>query len=189
MSRHDSACPDKIESTTTTTFEGFVTEQLRKLFKRLDKLESEISRSSSASSETAPLKLGPYPLRTPRENYKPAAEDYSLERILNAARQHSILQRWARDWYHQQSHYGWRDSYGNPIRSVERYLSYSWRIACKNNPALKARGEREADKHAYADFAEKGKDPVMLPIPPSDADWKDNQDKIQKMISQVRKTA
>jgi len=190
MSRQDSGDSNKIGSTTTTTFEGFVTEQLRKLGKRLDKLESEISRSSSSSSsETAPLNLGPYPLRTPRENYKPATADYSLERVLNAARAHCILQRWARDWFHKQQHFGWRDSYGSPVRSVERYLVYSWRNACRNNPDLKSRGEREAEKAVYADFSEKRTEPVMLPIPPSDTDWKQNQEKIQKLISDVRKTA
>jgi hypothetical protein len=65
-------------------------------------------------------------------------------------------------------------------------------MACKNNPDLKKRGERESEKHVYADFAERADrhaQPIMLPIPPSDADWKDNQEKIQKLIADVRKTA
>jgi hypothetical protein len=189
MSRQDSGALDKIEST-TTLFVREITEELKKISQRLEKLETQ--RSSSSSSETVPLKLGPYPLRKSDENFKPSSDDYSLERVLKAARTHSILNRWARDWYHKQQHFDWRDSYGSPIRSIERYLVYSWRMACKNNPDLKKRGERESEKHVYADFAERADrhaQPIMLPIPPSDADWKDNQEKIQKLIADVRKTA
>lgn len=181
MSRQDSPETDKIGSS-TSSFIRFVTEELKKISSRLDRLEDR----NSSSSETAPLKLGPYSLRTPQENYKPAGENYSLDRILQAARQHCILKTWARDWYHKQKQFGWLDSYGKPVRSVERYLVYSWRIACKNNPDLKQRGEREADRH----FAENGRtqEPVLLPVP-ADPDWKENQEKIQEMISQVRRTA
>jgi len=188
MSRQDSGDLDKIESTPTTIFVREITEELKKISQRLEKLETQ--RSSSSSSETVPLKLGPYPLRNPGENFKPSSDDYSLERVIKAARTHSILNRWARDWYHKQQHFGWRDSYGSQIRSIERYLVYSWRIACKNNPDLKKRGERESEKHVYADFAERGpaREPVMLPAP-SDTDWKENQEKIQKLIADVRKTA
>lgn len=188
MSRQDSEPSGYNGSSPTTTFVRFVTEELQKISSRLDQLEN---RSSSSSSETVPLKLGPYPLRTPQEKYTPAPEDYSLERVLKAASQHCILKRWARDWFAKQQHFGWIDSYGTPVRSVERYLVYSWRNACKNNPDLKKRGEREAEKHVYADFAERGtaKEPVMLPDPPPGPDWNEDLNQIQNLIAQVRKTA
>jgi hypothetical protein len=196
MALHEFLDPDKIEASASSSsekksFESEVNEKLKRIADLLEELLTQRASSSSAAEETAPLRLGPFPLRDPAPDYKPATEDYSLERTLKAAHRHAILTSWARDWWHKMQQFGWKDSYGGPVRSIERYLCYSWRLQCKANPSLKERGKREAEKHHYADFAKDGseKPPAMLPEPPTDKDWKQRRDDLQKAIEQVRRTA
>jgi hypothetical protein len=129
-------------------------------------LEQQIS-SSTTESDLAPtrgvqlaLNLGPIELADPP--VRPGVK--TLEKALLIGQRLSIPEKFVRRWHARQTALGWKDSYGNPIRSLGNWLTYCWRLEPKTQtkPTTKilsvppkAEHIRREAKKLLADFREK----------------------------------